>query len=577
MFDRFQSQRITNINNRPKARQFSFNQTYFSQDKLPKEEIISQIKEGLEVWGTVGTAMGAITTNIVMTQTMEEVQEIAEPLGNDNESLEQGYGMLIGLVLSIIAAIIWYVRKRTQRKTSYGQVKIKLNDWYHRFAVASLACQNIATIVFSFIPPLLSPLKRLLSYVVGSLVGLIVVIITSHIQCDQPLLTLGKKEGWSNYMFTGGGIGALVGAAIGGIIGLLIPLPFTMPIGIALGSAIGGLLGSVGTGIAVPVINKIYPERDTSYRLGYAKTGALLGSTIGGILGFIIGFLIPLPGTALVFTTIGMGLGAGIGAIALALTGPSITNKMEQAGKDDNSWYNSIRYGGIAGEGMGTLVGYGFEETLEGSQQLGANVGTLMTGGIGFCYYLWKQHQNKTQGCCDKESNGQDQVPWSQRINLFAACGTVLGSIIGVFSAGPVGMLIGGAVGAIVGSIVGLVAGNYICNKLMHFGNWLTKKIECACCDDDLDEEKPQPVQNQNARPTSTHAIQSIISKQNRPDFRFPPKSAPIPIPHSIGEDTSRISASMPICMAQTQLSSSPSGFVQLTETYPGAHNGVRI
>lgn len=519
MLDRFLSQNIVNASKNKyykiskRANSSSTPDTGTASSSPPSEdEIVLEIKNSLDAWTTLANTAGSVTTGTVVIPSIGDMPTLTTEQITEQEQSVQGYGALIGLILSVIAAFIWYVRKKMREDTDYHAVKKELNSWYARFTVASQACQNIATVAFSFIPPIFAPLKRVLSYVTGTLAGLItVLLIRDDPKKENPLFILGNREGWSSYMYTGGSIGGLVGSAIGALIGLLIPLPFTMPVGIAIGGAIGGLLGSIGTGIGVPIINKIFPEADTAYRLNYAKTGALLGSTLGGIIGFIVGFFIPLPGAVIACTAIGMGIGAGIGSITLAATGSTISKNMSQDG--DSSWDYNTRYAGTIGDGFGKLVGFGFEHLQEGAQQLAANIGTLITCAIGFCYDRWTAYRQRNQSpAVEKQQTGNEtSVPWSQRINVFAAVGTACGSVIGFFIGGPVGMIAGGATGALLGGIVGLTFGDPICKKVTAFGNWLTKKVEYACC-------SSSPKDTCNSPQLQTHAALLAKKKSNPND-----------------------------------------------------------
>lgn len=519
MHDRFLSRHIADTRKYKYKRvteSSSLKNTQSSNPRTPakQEEILQHVKDSLDTWTALANTAGAVTTGATIMPATGDMQRASEYV-QEGEASQKGYGALIGLLLTITAAFIWYVRKRSQEKKEFGEVKKELNAWYSRFSVASQACQDIATIAFSFLPSVFSPFKRMISYITGTIAGCLVVALVRPSDQDNFLYTLGKSEGWSSYMFTGSSIGAMVGGAVGAIIGLLIPLPFTMPACIALFSAVGGLTGAIATGIGVPVINKIFPDSNPKYRMNYAKTGALFGSTIGGIIGFVVGFFIPLPGAVIACTTIGMGIGAAIGSIVLAATGPSITKKIDE--KEDSVWDFSARYAGTIGNGLGTAIGFGIERIQEGSQQLAANIGTLITSGIGLCYNLWTTYKQKNAPASSDSAPKEKKsvVPWHQRLNIFAAVGTTIGSVVGFFIGGPVGMVIGGAIGAVVGAGIGIAAGNAICKTVTKFANWIANKVDSQCCS--KNEETPaatlQDKNNKECAKKMSDSSTSVIYK----------------------------------------------------------------
>ena len=457
------------------------------------KEILPRVNNSLETCIFVSTAVTTIITSKTHVFKQDEVILSLDSEVTEKEASLKGLGIFIGLAISLIAAMIWYVQRRYSQK-KYVDTKKEVNAWYARFSVASRGCQDIITVVFAFLPDSLSFLKTVIVYLSGTIAGCCAVLFLRTTKKANQLFTLGNAEGWSAYISTGSSVGALVGGAIGAVIGLLLPIPFTLPICIGLFSAIGGLIGAIATALGVPLVNKIAPEHDVNFRLNYPKTGALLGGSLGSVIGFVIGLAIPLPGASIACAAIGAGIGGLIGSISLAMLGPKITRHLSK--EEDSHWDHSMRHTAAPGKGLGTMIGYGFERLLVGAQDIGTNIGILITSGIGLGYELWTTYRkNKRQAMHDDETEKKaPPLRWDKRIYAFAGLGTAIGMLAGV-AAGPLGMVLGAAVGATLGSVIGLVAGNYLCNKMERFGTWLTKKIDAACSEEKHDDEKKLPNQ----------------------------------------------------------------------------------
>ena len=172
-------------------------------------------------------------------------------------------GIVAGVIISIIAAIIWLVTNQKDLE-AYSKIKNELNPWWRRLKAAAMFGLLAGQLAAEFLVPevpflpawMLLPVKLLVSLAFGIIFGVIALFIPH----DSEMLSEGPKsifrigrDGWDRYAKAGMKLGQTLGAGLG----IFLPIPGMATALMAIGSALGGIIGFVSFAIFVPIINKI--------------------------------------------------------------------------------------------------------------------------------------------------------------------------------------------------------------------------------------------------------------------------------------------------------------------------------
>jgi hypothetical protein len=332
------------------------------------------------------------------------------------EAREIGLG--VGLGLSVLAAIIWYVANAFAKKDEseeqalkrYQTIKIQLNPWFRRFKTGVFFGNNIGltfaeAIIQTYFFVLPNWLKWLIRAASSAVCGIISGVLAIAFFADDDKLgsifRLGR-DGWARYAKAGMQLGNYIGAAAG----LFITVSGGLTAGVLIGAAVGGVIGFIAMAIAVPLINFIIQkirgpqppktpsegggarkrflthiygltpslpskplqkhQRQASdnapmphlYRVNYIRTGILAGAALGTVVAFAIAyFLAPL--AIFSFVVGGAAIGATVGAVGLGIAGHYISKAISPIGdRAYSSWDYGARTGFSGGNqnGLGILV-----------------------------------------------------------------------------------------------------------------------------------------------------------------------------------------------------------------------------
>jgi len=443
-------------------------------------------------------------------------------------------GMGVGLALSFITSIIWYIKYHNSYKNkSHDEqieklqtLKIESGYWQRTVKTYTQLGTNVGSGLFDvisqfffFLPVWITlPLKAGVSALVGTILGIIAGTIayfreSPATSSNQPSLFLLGRDDVSRYPKTGARIGLYWGTVIGGVLSLFFPFPGGIVIGMGMGAALGSVVGFILFAAIVPLINKIrftfFPkkaetttdkkEADSNrhpehiFRMNYVNQGIAAGAAVGIIVGFIISLCIPVPGSTLLFIGFCGAIGATIGLIALGITGILISKAITER---DRRGYSSWDYDTRAGFSLGNQNGLGIGVFgllsacgigLAGLKDFICSVGGLI-GGLVFGACQAYQTKKRYDWPDEKFNQNKPLVPISQLLSTFGVmggfAGSVIGFTIGFLCFGPLGGILGGMLGlgfgAVISAGIAFFCGEVIYLKYIQLSRFLAEKFVSA-------------------------------------------------------------------------------------------------
>jgi len=395
---------------------------------------------------------------------------------NTNDALleDQEIGIAASLFIGLIATFIWLIKNNNsaREEMTLSNIRASLNPWYRRFKTAMALGNNIgsgiaqASLLFFPMPAwLIKLLKILLGNIVGLIFGLVgAVFFKDDLTPGNKSIFMLGRDGWSKYAKSGILPGATIGAAIGALIGFFIPIPGGMAFGIGIGTTLGAAIGFIGVTFVIPLWNKFISKiAADNYRSQYIRTGTQVGIYIGTIIGFVIGLFIPIPGAALLCSTLGAGIGMALCALVFGILGPRISRAINPEDKSYSSWDYGTRSGAMFGNqfGLGSIVIGFFSWFNVGTKQENLKDAVISGGGliaaiIGCLYdvYCGIKNRNISQATYDAEK-ASIILAWSDRVRTFITMGGFTGGLIGFIIGTLIGGPAGGAIGAAIGTGIG--------------------------------------------------------------------------------------------------------------------------
>ena len=292
----------------------------------------------------------AATTFAVAGSIASNLNEDSHPSSDIIAAEDREIGSCVGLGVSIIASIVWYVTDNSTLE-AYQAVKKLGNPIYRSFETAAFvgnAVGDALSYAFFFLPEWMRlPLNVALSTGLGVIFGVIGAIFFRDTADSEPsvLFRVGK-DGWTRY----GKPGLQLGANFGRLVGAFLPIPF----GMAIGSALGSVIGFITFITIVPLINVIksyfFPAPNTTtllaltpqlldkqgadaltassedpnlrphiYRTNYIRLGATVGVGIGAIIAFMVPLFIVPPLGAIIFGLVCAAVGSALGAATIGI------------------------------------------------------------------------------------------------------------------------------------------------------------------------------------------------------------------------------------------------------------------